>query len=179
MALCLICAVHEDGHFGDEIQCDAHFILDGGILGDVRIGIQREDAPSQFVHNVVRGRLHDGVHQKSRRQLPACTERAGHDLQLLGIRQHAEQQQVDHFLKDVAVFPFGVLDQVIDIITPVNQLSRNGLAFSFVHYIAVHVTNPRNSGDHTGAVRIAQATLDIKSLVVFRFNCRILFQISA
>ena len=53
MALRLICAVHEDGHFCDQIQGDGHLVLNGGILGHIGIGIQGQDAPRQFIHNVI------------------------------------------------------------------------------------------------------------------------------
>lgn len=69
MPLCLVCAVHENGHLCDQIQGDGHLVLNGGILCHIGIGIEGQDASRQLIHNIIGRRLHDGVHQESRRQL--------------------------------------------------------------------------------------------------------------
>ena len=179
MPLCLVCAVHENGHLCDQIQGDGHLVLNGGILCHIGIGIEGQDASRQLIHNIIGRRLHDRVHQESRRQFTANAERTCHALQICAVRESAEQQQVSNFFKDIAVFPLCVFDQIIDIIATVDQLTGDGLALTLAHYIAVYHTDPGNPSNDARTICISQTSFHIEAFIVFGSNIGILYQVLA
>ena len=175
--LCLIGTVHENGHLGDQIQSDGHFIFNGGVFCHVRIGIQGQDTSRQLVHDVVGRGLHNGVHQKSRRQFPPHTQRTGHAFQICPVGEPAEQQQVCDFLKHIAVFPFCIFNEVVNIITAVDELAGDRLAFALAHHVAVYHTDTGNPSNDAGTVCISQAAFHIEAFIIFRSNIGILHQV--
>lgn len=107
----------------------------------------------------------DHILDKALRQLAVLLQQAREAGKLLRRRQIAEQQQPDDLLKAEAVLRGTAFDEVADIDAAVKQPALRRAALVRFHNIAVDIADARDAGQHAGAVRVAQAALDVILLI--------------
>ncbi len=138
----------------DLVGVDHH----GGQLG---VAVHGQHAAGHLVHQVGGRGVQDHVIGKAPGQFPVVFQQFAELGVLLPVRQRAEQQKPDHFLKHEAVMIVGLGGQGVDVDAPVDQPPRNGHNVPLV--VAVIPDNAGYIGDagqHAGAVQVAQAALD-------------------
>ena len=139
------------------------------ILGAVVVGVQAQHAALQLVHNIGRGGVH-GVHKTVRQGAGFCQDLA-EIVQLLPGGQATEQKQPDHFLKHEAVVAVSLVHDLVDVDAPVDQLAGGGDHMTLlILFVAHNVTDVGQTGQHAGAIRVAQAALDPQPLAGLRVD---------
>ena len=135
-----VVAVHrQHGELGDQPDALADGVAQVAIDLVVVAG-QGEDASGHGVHDVLGGGLHDHVPGEVGGQGTAVAEDAGELLQLLGVGQVAEEEEVGDLLKPKLVGAQAA-DEVFDVVPPVEQLALAG------HPLAVHILEGDDLGD--------------------------------
>ena len=148
----------QHGEHADQAEALPEHVLDGGIIAFLVIGCQCQHAPGQGVHDVAAGRFHDHVPGEIRGQRPAGDKNLPEILQLLLVRQLAEQQQIADFFKAEAP-PLEALHQLDTVIAPIPQLTFAGCLHPIYHLKGLNARYIRKSRHHTVSVLVAQAPL--------------------
>ena len=133
------------------------------------IRVKAQHAALQLIHDIGRGGVH-GVHEAFRQGAVLCQDLT-EIVQLLPVGQTAEQQQPDHLFKHKAVIAVGLVHDLVDVHTAVDQLAGSGDHMAFlIFFIAHNVADVGQAGQHTGAIRVAQAALDPQTLARLRID---------
>ena len=168
-ALHLVSVHHHGGHAGDQIDTLAQDVLQTQILGVLIIRVKAQHAALQLIHDIGRGGVH-GVHEAFRQGAVLCQDLT-EIVQLLPVGQTAEQQQPDHLFKHKAVIAVGLVHDLVDVHTAVDQLAGSGDHMAFlILFIAHNVADVGQAGQHTSAIRVAQAALDPQTLARLRID---------
>ena len=94
-------------------------------------------------------------------EMTECTNALAESFELVdGWERTREQQICDLFVAET-VFALGVGHEFVDLIAAQAQLALVGDYASVDLFVAVHVRDAREAGDHARTVRIAQAALDV------------------
>ena len=144
----------------DELDALFQLGLQVGLADVVIVAGQRQHAAGQRVHQVVTGGLHDDVAHKVCRQVAAFGKAGGEALELLFVRQVAEQQQIGRALKRIALAA-QTADQVIDVVAAVPELALAGNLLAVALLKGVDAGNVRDARQHALAVFVAQTALDV------------------
>ena len=168
-ALHLVCVHHHGGHAGDQIDTLVQDILQAQILGVLIIRVKAQHAALQLIHDIGRGGVH-GVHEAFRQGAVLCQDLT-EIVQLLPVGQTAEQQQPDHLFKHKAVIAVGLVHDLVDVHTAVDQLAGSGDHMAFLILLITHnVTDIGQASQNAGAVRVAQAALDAQPITRLRVD---------
>ena len=144
----------------DELDALFQLGLQVGLANVVIVAGQRQHAAGQRVHQVVTGGLHDDIAHKVCRQVAAFGKAGGEALELLFVRQVAEQQQIGRALKRIALAA-QTADQVIDVVAAVPELALAGNLLAVALLKGVDAGNVRDARQHALAVFVAQTALDV------------------
>ena len=151
----------------------ANDIFQRHVLRQLVVAVQRQHASGQLVHNIRRRRLDDHILYKALGQLAVLLEKAGKSGKLFGCRQIAEQQQPHDFLKPKAILRSAAFYDITDINTAVKQPALCRATLGVLQYITMHITDACDTGEHTGSIRIAQATLNVILLIGVLGDCEL------
>ena len=160
-ALDLVSVHHHGGQLGDQVDALPQDVGQAQVLGVFIVAVHGQHASRHLVHQVGRRRVQDHIVGKAAGQFAVVLQQFAELGILVPCGQRAEQQQPDHFLKHKAVAGVGLGGQGIQIDAAVDQAAgdgHDGAVFLFV--IANNVGHVGDTGQHTGAVQVAQATLD-------------------
>ena len=160
-ALDLVSVHHHGGQLGDQVDALPQDVGQAQVLGVFIVAVHGQHASRHLVHQVGRRRVQDHIVGKAAGQFTVVLQQFAELGILVPCGQRAEQQQPDHFLKHKAVAGVGLGGQGIQIDAAVDQAAgdgHDGAVFLFV--IANNVGHVGDTGQHTGAVQVAQATLD-------------------
>ena len=155
-ALDLIGLDRHIAHARDDLQRLPDFGLQREVLGVFVVGVKRQHAARQLVHNVGGGRFEHHVLKKALRP---------EQVKLLFIGQDAEDQEIDHLFKAEAPLGLAVVHQIPHVIAAVVERALHRLALALVDDIAVYVADLCEAGHNARAVLVAQAALDIEALI--------------
>ena len=160
-ALDLVGVHHHGGQLGDQVDALAQDVGQAGILSMLIVAVHGQYASRHLVHQVGRRRVQDHVVRKAAGQLAVVLQQFAELGILVPRGQRAEQQQPDDFLKHKAVAGVGLGGQGVQIDAAVDQAAgngHNGAVFLFI--ITDNAGHIGDTGQHTGAVQVAQAALD-------------------
>lgn len=115
---------------GNQLQALAQHVRNGGILRILVIGIKRQHASCHRVHDILTRRFHNNIAHKACRQRAVIVEQGSKFLELLLLRQLAEQEQVCNLFKAEAVVLDKTGDNLFHVVAPVKKLAvyRHALA---------------------------------------------------
>ena len=82
-------------------------------------------------------------------------------VEFAGSGQLAGDEQIRDLLIPKTVLLLGILYKVLDVVTTQDKMALVGHDPTVDHVVSVHVRDARETGDHAGAVRIAQAALHV------------------
>ena len=82
-------------------------------------------------------------------------------VELLFVGQRARDEQVGDLFVAIAILGLGVIDQVLDVVAAQRELALVGHDLAIDLVVAVHVRDTGKARDHTRAVGVAQAALDV------------------
>lgn len=116
----------QQGEGGDQLQALAQDVVDADIVCIVVIGVKRQDAARQRIHHIGARRLQDDIAHKARRKRAVARKQLGKLIELLPIRQIAEQQEVNGFFKAKALFFQKSGYNILNIHAAVEELSFAG-----------------------------------------------------
>ena len=133
------------------------------------VGVQAQHTALHLVHDVGRGGIH-GIHETVG-QGPVLGQQLAEIVQLLLRGQTAEEQQPDDLFEHEAVIAVRLVDDLVDVHTPVDQFARNGDDLPLLILAVAHnVADVGQACQHTGAIRIAQAPFDPQPLAGLRVD---------
>ena len=167
-ALHLIGIRHDSRKACNQLHRLAHIVLQRDIVRIVVVRIQSQHGTRQLIHNIARRRFDDHILSEILRQFAIAVQHGGKTVKLIARRLLAEQKKPCNLLVAEAVFPGAALDNLTHINAAVRQLALVGDALTVIDQIAVHVTDQGQSRHHAGAVRIAQAALNVVQFKVLR-----------
>ena len=157
---------HDGGKIPDKLHRLAQQIVHRQIVRIRVVGVQRQDAAAQFIHDVTAGAPHDHPLGEALRQFSGPV----HDLievpQLPLRGQISHQQQIRHLLEpEGSLRPVG-LHNVVELDAPVVKPSGDGDALAVLQQIALHAAHLGDAHHNAGAVAIAQTPFDL-AMVIF------------
>ena len=124
------------------------------------VGVERENAGRNFVHERAAGCFHENVLGVAGRQTTVGVKQR---VELRKLRlgwQLTEKQQIDALLKAVPTLRRVALDQLRHVVAAVFELALVGHLFALVDDVAVRVAYARDAGCDAGAVGLTQTALD-------------------
>ncbi len=178
-ALRLIGVGNDNREFCDQVDGLPHDIFQTGVIRIGIIGIQSERRYGQLVHNINAGGAHNHVLGEAVRQGAFLREQARKGIELLLIGQAAGEQQIRSFRKTEPVLRVKAVEQIVQIVTAINQTALNRLDLALVHHITVNVGDAGNAGENACAVRVAQTALDAVFAEHLRLNQVIILKLAA
>ena len=157
---------HDGGKIPDKLHRLAQQIVHRQIVRIRVVGVQRQDAAAQLIHDVAAGAPHDHPLGEALRQFSGPV----HDLievpQFPLRGQIAHQQQIRHLLEpEGSLRPVG-LHNVVKLDAPVVESSGNGDALAVLQQIALHAAHLGDAHHHTGAVAVSQTPLDLAVVIL-------------
>ena len=157
---------HDGGKIPDKLHRLAQQIVHRQIVRIRVVGVQRQDAAAQLIHDVAAGAPHDHPLGEALRQFSGPV----HDLievpQLPLRGQISHQQQIRHLLEpEGSLRPVG-LHNVVKLDAPVVEPSGNGDALAVLQQIALHAAHLGDAHHHTGAVAVSQTPLDLAVVIL-------------
>ncbi len=161
---------HDDGQTPNQLDGLADKVFRRQPVRIRIIGIQREHAAGELVHDVVARRLDDHILGKPFRQDARCGQDGIVAPQLLFRRQMAKKQQVGHLFVAKGSLCLMRFHQVHDVDAPVEELARFGRRHAVNHLITAHAADLGDARDDARAVGIAQAALDALVIKLLRTN---------
>ncbi len=119
---------------GYELKALPEDIVHGGVVRVTVVGVEREDAAGQGVHHVLAGGFHDDVPDEVNREGAVAGQQVLELLELLFVRELAEQEQVDDLFVAVVAAVRRSGDDFLDVISAVaqNALALDALAVHFL-----------------------------------------------
>ena len=160
-ALDLISVDHHRGQLGNQVDALAQDVGQAVVLGVLIVTVHGQHAARHLVHQVGGRGVQNHIVGKALGQLTVVLQQLAEFGILLLRGQRAEQQQPDDLLKHKAVMGVGLGGQRVNVDAAVDQPARNGHNRAVLLFIVTdNVGHVRDTGQHTGAVQIAQAALD-------------------
>ena len=160
-------AVHRDqGEDGDQVDALAHHVGQGDIVGPVVVAGHGEHTPGQGIHHVFAGGLQNDVPHKVGGQAAVKRQLLVEFLQLPVRGQLAEHQKICGLFKAKAFVPRNIAGEILDAVAAVVQFAFAGLLFAVYRFAAHDLADLGETGQHAGAVQIAQAALYVVAHVV-------------
>ena len=151
---------NNDRQAGDQADALAHNVLGRNIVRIFIIRIKSKGRTRQLVHDIAAGRAHDHILGEVHREVTRISHGGGKAVELFAVRQRTGEQQIADLLEAEAVFRVIGIDEVVNIDTAIGQTALDRHALAFVKQIAVNVAETGDTGEHAGAVRVAQTALD-------------------
>ena len=163
--------VGDDGGEGaDEPHRLQQQVFDGGVVGIRVIGVEREDAAGQLVHDVLAGVVHDHALGEALGELAGLIHDVLEVIQLGPGGEIPHEQQIrDLLIAERSRFPVGAHD-VIQVDAAVVQPAGRGDALAILNEVALHAADLRHADEHAGAVAVAQATLHVAAVILLAYG---------
>ena len=153
-----------------QLQALAQNVRHRDVVGLVIVAVQGQQAPGQGVHHVSGGGLHHHVTDKILGQMAILIEHLAERIQLLLGGKLPENEKVHRFLKAEALLSQAALYQLPDVVAAIVQHTLAGDGVVIIDGVALDLGNAGKAGQHTAAVGIAQAALDVVALVELPVN---------
>ena len=162
MAQHIICIRNNGRELGNQINALAHQIVTGSIIGSRVKTVHLEYTACQDIHNIISFQF-DNIHLGFLFQRHVVIDKFTERSQFFFIRQIAGQQQISHFLESETLLFNKSMNNILYIITTVEQLTRDRFqATARNTFIPHYITNSGEPDQHTCAVFIAQTAFHIK-----------------
>ena len=158
---------HDRGEAANQLDRLQQDIFHRSIIGIIVIGVQRQYASGQLVHNVPAGMAHDHVLGKTVRQLSGPLHDLVKVIQLRFRGQIAKQQQIGHLFKAESTGLAVSLHNFVQLNTAVIQSAGNGYALAVLNEITLHAAHLGDAGKYAGAVAVAQSLFYVAAVVFF------------
>ena len=158
-------------HGADQGQGLTQHVGDGNIIRLIIVGIQRQHALLQAVHNVGAGRFHNHVPHKLAGKLPVLSQQVDKSPQLPFVRQFPEQQQISRLLK-VEAAVLKAFNQFFYIIPLEVEFTVNGHQLAVHRSGGYHIRNLRQACKHAFTVGFPQPPFHVIFLVQVQVHGR-------
>ena len=174
VALCDRCHVRKGGDAGQTCQHgngNVDLVLGCDYIGLGIEGIEQQHGALKHVHDARGYRGHGEHADVFVAQVPKSTQAFAKTVKLFLGGQRARDEQVGDFFVAVAVLGLGIVDQIFDAVATKRELTLIGHSLSVDLVVTMHIRDASEACNHTRAICIAQAALDIvldKQLLVIR-----------
>ncbi len=156
------------GKGSDELHRLEQDVVQRGVVGVLVVGVQRQHAAGQLVHDVPAGVLHDHVFRKAVGQLSCAVHDLVEAVQLTVGGQIAHEQQVgDLFIAKGPGLAVG-LDDLRKLNAAVIQLAGDGDPHAVFDHVAQNGADAGHADGHAGAVGVSQTQLQVTSVIFGR-----------
>ena len=91
----------------------------------------------------------------------------------------SEQKEEGSFLIAIAVLCFNIFNEVVDIISAVDELSGDRLTLAFIHEVAVNVAYIGDACHNACSVAVAETALDMIFFIEIGLYNGIIFKVLA
>ena len=132
---------HDRGEAAHQLDGLQQHVFHRGVVGIIVIGVQRQHAAGQLVHDVPAGMAHDHVLGKALRQFPGPLHDLVEVLQLRPGGQIAQQQQIGHLLKAKGTGLAVGLNNFVEFNAAIVQPARHGDPLAVLNEIALYAAH--------------------------------------
>ena len=149
----------------EQRQGDVDLMRRRDVVGRGVEGVEQQRGALQDVHDGVAVRRAREDAQVALGQLLAGVDARAEIVELLARGEAPGNEQVGHLLVAKAILGLRAVDELVDVVAAIDQPAVVGLDAVVGPVVAVHVGDRREAHEHAGAVRVAQAALDVVLLV--------------
>ena len=149
------------GETGEHGNGDVDFVLGRNDVGLGVEGVEQQHGALKHIHDARRHRGHGELFDVLVAQMPKSAQTFTKAVELFLSGQRARNEQIGDLFVAVAVLGLGVVDQVLDVVAAQRELALVGHDLAVDLVVAVHVRDAGKTRDHTRAVGVAQAALDV------------------
>ena len=149
----------------EQRQRDVNLMCRRDVVGRGVEGVEQQRGALQDVHDGVAVRRTREDAQVALGQLLARVDAGAEVVELLARGEAPGYEQVGDLLVAKAILGLRAVDELVDVISAIDQATVVGLDAVIGPVVAVHVGDRREAHEHAGAVRVAQTALDVVLLV--------------
>ena len=124
-------------------------------------GVEQQYGALEHVHDARRHRGHRELFNVLVAQMSKGAQALTKAVELFLVGQRTRDKQIGDFFVAVAILGLGIVDQILDAVAAKRELALIGHDLSVDLVVAVHVRDAGKTRDHTRAVGVAQAALDV------------------